>query len=70
MLICQVRTCAYQGSLFVYQLSICKFKDQINIVPGYYVISVNGMCRSNVIIYQNETKFEILKGKRNAGSTF
>jgi hypothetical protein len=36
-----------------------KFKDQINIGPGYYVISVNGMCRSNVIIYQNETKFEI-----------
>jgi hypothetical protein len=22
-------------------------------------MSVNGMCRSNVIIYQNETKFEI-----------
>ena len=36
-----------------------KFKDQINIGPGYQVISVNGMCRSNVIIYPNETKFEI-----------
>jgi len=36
-----------------------KFKDQINIGPDYQVISVNGMCRSHVIIYQNETKFEI-----------
>ena len=36
-----------------------KLKDQINIGPGYHLISVNGMCGSNVIIYQNETKFEI-----------
>jgi hypothetical protein len=36
-----------------------KFTVQINIGPGYKVVSVNGMCRSNVIIYQNEIKFEI-----------
>ena len=48
-----------EGSLFVCSYQFAKFKDQINIGPGYYVISVNGMCRSNVIIYQNETKFEI-----------
>jgi hypothetical protein len=33
--------------------------NERNIGSGYWVISVNGMRRSNVIIYQNETKFEI-----------
>ena len=36
-----------------------KYKDQIITDPGNWVINVNGMCRSNFIIYQNETKFEI-----------
>jgi hypothetical protein len=48
-----------RGSYLFTSYQFAKFKDQINIGPGYQVISVNGMCRSNVIIYQNETKFEI-----------
>ena len=48
-----------EGSYLLTSYQFAKFKDQINIGSGYWVISVNGMCRSNVIIYQNETKFEI-----------
>ena len=48
-----------RGPYLFFNYQFAKFKDLINIGPGYYVISVNGMCRSNVIIYQNETKFEI-----------
>jgi hypothetical protein len=48
-----------RGSYLFTSYQFAKVKDQINIGPGYQVISVNGMCRSTVIIYQNETKFEI-----------
>ena len=48
-----------RGPYLLTSYQFAKFKDQINIGSGYWVISVNGMCRSNVIIYQNETKFEI-----------
>jgi hypothetical protein len=48
-----------RGPYLFTSYQFAKLKDQINIDPGYEVISVNGMCRSNVIIYQNETKFEI-----------
>ena len=48
-----------RGPYLFTSYQFAKYKDQINIDPGYWVINVNGMCRSNVINYQNETKFEI-----------
>ena len=56
--ITQTGTCFEILNLF-FSYQFAKFKDQINIGPGYQVISVNVMCRSNVIIYQNAIKFEI-----------
>ena len=48
-----------RGPYLLTSYQFAKFKDQINIGPDDQVISVNGKCRSNVISYQNETKFEI-----------
>ena len=62
-----------EGSYLLTSYQFAKFKDQINIGSGYWVISVNGMCDQMLLFIKMKPNLKyivMIKQKATISTTF